>query len=60
MKVKLREVQQAEKEDKSRKQKESRIRVLTACMLAQFNRSDRPEFQTFNNKQSQHCQPSSK
>eukprot|EP00983_Pelagomonas_calceolata_P120887 1160745-Pelagomonas_calceolata.AAC.19 len=43
----LREARQAEKEDGSSNEKESR-------MIA-----ERLEFQTFNNKQGQHCQPSS-
>jgi len=40
-KFRLREVQQAEKEDRSSNKKESRIKA------------ERPEVQTFNNKQSQ-------
>eukprot|EP00983_Pelagomonas_calceolata_P050878 1142177-Pelagomonas_calceolata.AAC.1 len=45
MKFRLREARQAEKEDRSSSKKESR-------MIA-----ERLEFQTFNSKQSQHCQP---
>eukprot|EP00983_Pelagomonas_calceolata_P046760 1140331-Pelagomonas_calceolata.AAC.1 len=44
-KFRVREVRQAEKEDRSSNEKESR-------MIA-----ERLEFQTFDNKQSQHCQP---
>eukprot|EP00983_Pelagomonas_calceolata_P052691 1142957-Pelagomonas_calceolata.AAC.4 len=45
-KLRLRQARQAEKENRSSNEEESR-------MLA-----ERLEFQTFNNKQSQHCQPS--